>query len=96
MMLGFVAFNVLFLEGYTPRVICANAVDKGDRRRFGVKAVDKGVTRKLKSESRNSRGGDGGRLKGESVPIQKGKELRGGVGAGRAARCDFTVHDRVG
>jgi len=27
----------------TPRSICVNAVDKGDRGEFGVKAVDKGL-----------------------------------------------------
>jgi len=42
MMRGCVAFIFSFLRGYTP-VICVNAVDKGDRKRFGVKAVDKGV-----------------------------------------------------
>jgi hypothetical protein len=88
-------------------VICVNAVDKGDRERFGVKAVDKGVrdeTRKSKSEIRKSKGEQrnsksenrNSRGKVEGVRVQKGKEL-GGVGdAGRAARGDFTGYDRVG
>src|SRR5712672_1394021 len=68
-----------FLKGYTP-VICVNAVDKGDRKRFGVKAADKGVTRNLKIES---------------VLVQKGKELGAVAGAGNEARSDFTGHDRA-
>jgi hypothetical protein len=77
-------------------LICVNAVDKGDRRRFGVKAVDKGVTRNLKGENRNSRGIGIWKLKVERVCVQKGKELAGIAGAGRAARGDFTGYDRAG
>ena len=68
-----------FLKGYTP-VICVNAVDKGDSKRFGVKAASKGVARNLK-------------IKG--VLVQKRKELGGVAGAGSAARSDFTGHDRA-
>jgi hypothetical protein len=35
-------------------------------------------------------------LKAESVLAQKGKELAGVAGAGRAAKCDFTGYDRAG
>ena len=68
-----------FLKGYTP-VICVNAVDKGDSKRFGVKAVDKRVARNLKIES---------------VLVQKGKELGAVIGTGNEARSDFTGHDRA-
>jgi hypothetical protein len=54
MMLGFMAF-IFSLRG-TPPVICVNAVDKGDSKRFGVNAADKGVTRNLRSENRNWHG----------------------------------------
>ena len=83
----------------TPRVICVDAVDKGDRRRFGVKAADKGVrdeTRKSKSENRNSKSENPNSwTRSESGSVQKGKELGGVAGAGRVARCDFTGHDRA-
>jgi hypothetical protein len=78
-------------------VICVNAVDKGDRRRFGVKEVDKGVrdeTRKSKHETRKAKG-EGRNSKGETrnSRVQKGKELAGVAGAGRVARGDFTGYD---
>jgi len=81
-------------------VICVNAVDKGDRKRFGVKAVDKGVrdeTRNSKGEQRNSKGEDRNSRRGvEDVRVQKGKELGRVTGTGRVARCDFTGYDRAG
>jgi hypothetical protein len=55
---GLCGVHFSFLKGAlrgTPRVICVNAVDKGDRSRFGVKAVDKRLTGNLKSGKRNSR-----------------------------------------
>ena len=83
----------------TPRLICVNAVDKGDRSGFGVKAVDKGVrdenrnakieTRVARSESRNLW------ERSENGLVQKGKELAGAAGAGRVARGDFTGHDNA-
>ena len=80
-------------------MICVNAVDKGDRRKFGVKAVDKGVrdeTRKSKSETRKSKSEDrNSRREVEGVRLQKGKELVSVAGAGRVERGDFTGHDRA-
>jgi hypothetical protein len=80
-------------------VICVNTADKGDRRRFGVKAVDKGVrdeTRNSKGETRNSKSVDrNSRREREGVRAQKGKELAGVAGARRVARGDFTGYDRV-
>src|SRR6266481_8363731 len=83
-----------FLKGYTP-VICVNAVDKGDSKRFGVKAVDKGVTWNLRSENRNWQGKEPRTLKVKSEVVQKGKELGAVAGAGNEARSDFTGHDRA-
>ena len=83
-----------FLKGYTP-VICVNAVDKGDSKRLGVKAVDKGVAPNLKSENRNWQGKSLEKLKIKSVLVQKGKELGDVAGAGNEARSDFTGHDRA-
>jgi hypothetical protein len=84
----------------TPRLICVNTVDKGDRRRFGVKAVDKGLrgeTRKSESRTRNpksvNRNSD---ARSYSESVEKGKELAGVAGAERVARGDFTGHDRAG
>ena len=78
-------------------------MDTGVSGRIGTKAVDKGVrgerrkskceTRKSESEDRNSRRW---KLTVESVRMQKGKELVGGVGAGGVARGDFTGHDSAG
>jgi len=45
----------------TPRLFCVNAVDKGDREKFGVKAVDKEVrdeNRNAKIETRVARSED--------------------------------------
>jgi hypothetical protein len=46
----------------TPRCICVNAVDKGVRQRFGVKAVDKG----LRLEARADRGSVAGKWRGRT------------------------------
>ena len=81
-------------------MICVNAVDKGDRRRFGVKAATKG----LRGESRNAKvetrvaGSEKRRsgVKAEGVRVKTGKELEVAAGAGRVARGDFTGYDRVG
>jgi hypothetical protein len=81
-------------------LICVNAVDKGLKKRFGVKAVDTGVrgeTRKSKLENgstkHETRVSD---ARSYSELPQKGKGLAGVVGVERVARDDFTGHDRAG
>jgi hypothetical protein len=74
-------------------VICVNAVDKGDRRRFGVKAATKGLrdeSRKCEVETRVA-GSEKRRsgVKAEGVRVKTGKELGGVAGAGRGSEMRF-------
>ncbi len=69
-------------------MICVNAVDKGDRRRFGVKAVDKGVRGEWREREKRVRET---KLKRASGLVQKRK----GLDAGRVAGGNFTGYDRA-